>query len=155
MVVISEQNGGAERFYEFETDSDEDYSEDNETKNIVEVYQRRRSYVLAVIDKDQYNRLKEKIVWFRQGEGKTVRDGAIKLQVYHPGEELSFDRELLTTDDYSYPEKTVCYSTVFTTDVIEDNHIPLDTYRFFAVDMIWCRENTLKERLDLILINRN
>ncbi len=144
LALVSYQNGGAKTYYEFETDSDE---YDMSTQNFIEVYQKRRSYILAVITKDLYDKISPMIKWFRDGTDKTVRDGALMVQVYQSNETISFDRELITTDDYNYSDRTLCYSTLFTDGVISDYPIPTDTYRLMAIDMIWCRQDTLFQRL--------
>ncbi|GAH44542.1 unnamed protein product, partial [marine sediment metagenome] len=55
--------------------------------------------------------------------------------------------ELLTTKDYSYPDKTLCCSDLFTEDVISDHVFDKEKYHFFGVSMIRCRESALSNKL--------
>jgi len=130
MNIITEQNGGADRYLD---DSDV-------------VLEKRRSYILGEINQKNYEILKSNKKELRYGETGVHRSGGIALEVFQPGEELVFEHELLTMEDYEYPDKTVGYSTFYTTNIIEE--YPSTTgYRVLAIDLIWCRENTLLERL--------
>ena len=160
MNIIIEQNGGANTFYDYESntesnsgsngDDNEGDTESMNTEDVVEIYQKRRSYILGTITEDQYNLLLPMVHDLWHGDG-SPRSGAIRVRLYKPGEALVYPRELLTTDDYNYSAGLMCYSTEFTCDVVDENLIPVDTYRMFAVDMIWCREDTLWERLGNII----
>ena len=145
--IAASQNGGTETYYEFENEKLAD------DRNVTEVYQKRRSYILATITEDSYNKIKVKITWLRYGdeEGINVRSGGLKVKVFQLGESIDFDRELVTIDDYKYPDKTICYSSVFTDDIISENLISENTYRLMGIDMIWCRQDTLFNRLSKIL----
>ena len=146
MIPISFQNGGADTFYESESVSDEN-SENGTVDETVEIYQKRRSYILITINKDLYDLILKNIEKLRHGDRTSTRSGALEVRVFKPGDRIVIDRVLLTTDDYKYPDKIMCYSSVFTPDVILENPLDIDTYRLFGFDLIWCREDTLFERL--------
>ena len=144
--IVSEQNGGSDTFYI--SDDDDNNNDNNEQDH--ECIQKRRSYVLGVINENMYNILSDNINLLCNGTGG-IRSGCIKLKVYKPGESIEFDNELLTTEDHRYPDKTICYSVEFTPDVIESNTLDINTYRVFGIDMIWCRKNILTERIGQFL----
>ena len=148
--ILYEQNGGSEKSYEFDDSVDEDdtlTSAELAEKTIIECQQNKRSYVLTAITPDIYTKINENIKWLRDGNGKTSRDGGLKVQVYHPGEEINFDSELIVIDNYMYPDKTVSYSSLYTRNIISETEVDPTKYYLFGIDMIWCRENTLSKRL--------
>ena len=107
-----------------------------------EIYQRRRSYVSMPITKSQYHnilKLKDR-GYYKQ----------LIVEVFKPGDNIHIERELLTTDDYTYPDGTiVCYSVEFTEDIIP---VAYNGYYLVAVDLIWCRRNVLFETLPFDII---
>jgi len=134
MNIITEQNGGAGKYLD----------------DSIVVLEKRRSYILAEITKDVYDIFKNNKNQLRNGITNVDRSGGISLQVFQPDEELKFDYELLTMEDYEYSDHTVGYSTFFTTDITE-KYSNTEKYRVLAIDMIWCRENTLLERLQSLI----
>ena len=131
MEIISEQQGGSDTFYVY----------DEEDENIVlPCKENTRSYVFGKINRDIYDNIKGKITGFR-------RDG-IKVTLFKPGDEITYDNDLLMTNDYSYPDGTnVGVSSLFTEDVIV-NCDP-NSYYLFAFGMIWCREYDIIQMLQL------
>lgn len=131
MEIISEQKGGSDTFYVCE--------EDNE--NIVfPCKENTRSYVFGKINKNTYDNIKGKIIEFR-------KDG-IKVTLFKPGDEITYDNDLLITNDYSYPDgRNVGVSSLFAEDVIV-NCDP-NNYYLFAFGMIWCREYDIIQMLQL------
>ena len=161
--IIAEQNGGSERFYAY--DEEESFDEDTLTaedfskKKVVECHMKNRSYVLADINEEIYNKILSKIEFLRYGDKNNTNtlEGGLKVSVYKPGEQIDFERELLVTEDYLYPKLTECYSTIYTCDILEENGSDAacdDTYRLFGIDMIWCRKDTLGERLVELLSSK-
>ena len=135
-----------------ENSRDENSRDENSIdENRIEIYQKRRSCLIGVIDKNIYNRLKGKIRWFEEGDGKSSRSGGIYIYLYKPMVPMAAIETLITTDDYIYPDRVECHSSLFLNDVIndiiEDCLAPLDSYRVVAVDHIWCRQNTLNEKI--------
>lgn len=139
MNIITGQNGGVDNFLILENGQEITYLE------------KRRSYLLAEINQEIYNKLNENIDYLRYGTNEIVRSGGLLVKVFKPDEKLEFDHELLTIEEYEFPKQTICYSTFFTSDVIE-NHSTSNNYRVMAIDMIWCRADTLLERI-LQIIN--
>lgn len=137
MKVIFEQNGGHNYF---------------EVSDEIIGLEKRRSYILAEIDSKAYDIFygnKELLYLGTQG---IDRSGGILLEVFKPGENLAFDYELLNMEDHEFPKRTIGYSTFYTSDIIE-NYKNTEKYRIMAIDMIWCRENVLSERLNRLLNN--
>lgn len=146
MQVIDQQNGGSDAFWPEELDPTDSDASDPELKYI---YQKRRSYILATITSRLYHALIPQLNKLRNGKGDT-RSGALSVKVFQPGETIEFERTLLTTEDYCYPTITKSYSIEYSDDVIEKS-TDLSTYRLMAVDLIWCREDTLFQRLNVFL----
>ena len=142
--VIMEQKGGSDSYYIYDNVDDDDITEEElMTKPVVPCIETTREYILATISNSIYDKLKDMIDDFRNSD--------IKVKVYQPGEDITFDRELLTTKDYSYPDKTLCCSVLFTDDVISGVD-DKTKYYFFGMDMIRCRENVLSEQLIDIML---
>lgn len=140
MKVITEQNGGYDHYTVFQNGEEFDYLE------------KRRSYILGEISPnlyDVFNNNKKLLQW---GTKDVDRSGGILLKVFKPGEALEFDHELLTMEDHEFTSQTICYSTFFTTDIIE-TYQDINNFRVLAIDMIWCRENVLFERLNQLSTN--
>ena len=127
MNIIYEQNGGSERYY-----VSEDNEEHNE-ENVIPVLHNTRSFFVWVVSEDQYTKLRNIEKY----------DSGIKVELFEPGTEINFKNELITTDDYNYPDKTLCNSSCFTDDIIEEYVPDINTYRVVGIDLIWCRENLL------------
>ena len=137
MNIIYEQNGGSEHYYEYDCYNREDITENTPA---VPVVHNTRSFLLWVISEDQYNKLKN-ADW----------DNGLMIKLYTPGDEIDFKTELITTDDYNYPDKTVCNSSCFTDDIIEEYRPDINTYRMVGIDMIWCRENLLTVTVNSVI----
>ena len=134
MEIIYRQDGGSVMEYAYDCENEEDI--DDKTP-VVPCRHNTRSCVIGKISKDYYDNI---------DIPDLGREG-IKVRVYKPGEEMVFDNELITTDDYSYPDRSLCVSSCFTDDIISDYYTETDGYRLVAVDMIWCRENHLLNTL--------
>ena len=150
--VIDQQNGGANEFWPEDLDPNDPDQSDHDLEYI---YQKRRSYVLGTISKAVYDVLVPKLDQLRNGSkvngsSGNTRSGALLVKVFEPGEPIVFERTLLTTEDYYYPKINKAYSVEFSDDIIS-KCTDLTTYRIMAVDMIWCREDTLTERLNNII----
>ncbi len=143
MNIISEQNGGAT---EFGPESFDPSDTDQADFDLKFIYQKRRSYLVGVITEEVYQVLLPHLNSLRKGTGETTRSGALMVRLYKPGEPIVFDQELLTTEDYHYPNIIKAYSVEYTEDIFDPTE-NIDSYRIVAIDMIWCREDTLFERL--------
>lgn len=141
------QNGGTEEYYEYDCAPDE-IKDDTPS---VDVRHNTRSCIVQSITEEQYIRIKDKINWFWNGDRSTSRSGGLVVKVYAPGEEIVFPRELITTDDHQHPGRVVCYSTMFTDDVLEEYPLDTNSYRMVGIDMIWCRENELMDQLSKVM----
>jgi len=132
MKVITEQNGG------------HDYYTNEEG---IDYLEKRRSYILAEISPNLYDIFNKNKRSLEHGIKDVNRSGGILLKVFKPGEKLEFDHELLTMEDHEFTSQIICYSTFFTSDIIE-THQNVNEFRVLAIDMIWCRENVLFDRLN-------
>lgn len=134
--MIVSQIGGADRFYNDGGDWEPE---------LQEIYQKRRSYLLAVVSPEfeppEIYNIKSYI--YEPGEpivtNKTYESD--KLQ-HKPQNELR--NELLTIDDYIYKDgKTISCSVEFVNDIIELANI--NTRRVLIIHMIWCRKYDLSK----------
>ncbi len=142
------QNGGSEDSYEYDCDSEDEIKDDTP---IIGVRRNTRSFVVRTITEYQYNKVKDNINWLWNGDRSTSRSGGLVVNVYGPGEEIVFPRELITTNDYQHPGRTICHSTTFTDDVLEEYPLDVNSYRMVGIDMIWCRENELMDQLRKVM----
>ncbi len=162
VTVLHQQHGSADLFNQEELLELDGPADERLTENIISMYQKCRSYVLLSITQEQYINITKKIYELRMGtDCNDPRTGGLKIALFKPGEDIVIDDDLLITHDYKYTSQTICYSDYFTQDVIDTYNYQSSyngdksilTYRLFGIDMIWCRENTLFERLEEVLNN--
>lgn len=136
MNIIAKQNGGYTNCVS------------KEDPNIIYL-ERRRSYIISIIDHELYVLLKNNVGKLKFGDGD-IRSGSIILRVFEPNDFSDFNDEILTMHDFEFPTQIICHSTLFTSDLIKDYPL-IGNYRMMAIDLIWCRENVLFERLNKLI----
>lgn len=144
MEIIYKQNGGSEIQYAYDCENEDEIRENTP---VVPVSNRTRSFVLGYVDPVMYEIIKENIDKLKQGDG-THGSGGLVVRVFKPNQSIAFNNELITIDDYRYPNRTECFSSLFVDDIIENNKLDTNRYRIAATDLIWCRSDVLFDRLN-------
>jgi hypothetical protein len=122
MKVLYEQKGGATTYYR---------DEDEEDPDLLEIYEKRRSFLIGVSDIDI----------------PITPSIGVKIYKYDPGSPVVYEHnELITTDDHIYSNKN---NVLYSTNYIKNYAVLLDgykyKYRYMLIGMIWCRKIDLKE----------